>query len=137
MEVRPFTMISGNGWLAFLFSNLQEKLEDSSARLLKKMLISLAKEGQNNLAVNLTDVEYMDSEALGILIGGLKQMRGHGRLHLFWPISTIPEYHGVLDITGLDKVFKVYKTVRRSCLGHRTPKTHTSLSWDALSQSRK
>ncbi len=42
---------------------------------LKQDIIELAEKGIKHLIINLSEVEYLDSTGLGVLIGGLKRLR--------------------------------------------------------------
>ncbi len=61
-----------------------------------------------HIIVNLTAVDYLDSTALGVLIGGLKRLRERdGILDLICPN---PRIKRIFEITGLDKIFDIYAT---------------------------
>lgn len=78
-----------------------------TAPRLKQQMISLLDGGATNLVVDLTGVEYLDSTALGVLIGGLKRMRERdGDVVLVCPGARIRR---VFEITGLDKIFGIYE----------------------------
>jgi anti-sigma B factor antagonist len=66
-------------------------------------------DGRTRLIVNLTEVGFMDSSGLGVLVGGLKRLteRG-GKLVLACPEGSPLK---VLTITGLDKVFPIHASV--------------------------
>jgi anti-sigma B factor antagonist len=73
---------------------------------LKQQMIALLEEGHVQMVVDLTKVEYLDSTALGVLIGGLKRVRERdGNLQLICPS---PRIWRVFEITGLDKIFDLY-----------------------------
>jgi anti-sigma B factor antagonist len=53
-------------------------------------------------------VDYLDSTALGVLIGGLKRLREvEGNLMLICPSARIRR---VFEITGLDKIFDIHNS---------------------------
>ncbi len=75
---------------------------------LKQDIVALAEGGVKRLIVNLSQVEYLDSTGLGVLIGGLKRLREHeGSLVLVGPGMRILR---IFEITGLDKIFDIYPT---------------------------
>ena len=79
-----------------------------TAPQLKQQMISLLEEGHNEMVVDLSKVEYLDSTALGVLIGGLKRVREReGNLSLICPS---PRIRRVFEITGLDKIFDIYNS---------------------------
>jgi len=61
--------------------------------------------------VDLTDVTFLDSTGLGVLIAAMKRFRDSsaaGRLDL---VVTRPHIHKVLEVTGLTTVFGIYATL--------------------------
>ena len=65
--------------------------------------------GHHDLVVDLTNVTFMDSTGLGVLVGRLKQIRLHDGSMLL--VCTHDRVLKVFVITGLDKVFAIYPTV--------------------------
>jgi anti-sigma B factor antagonist len=88
---------------------LEGEVDVYTAPQLKQQMISLLESGTKQIVIDLTKVEYFDSTALGVLIGGLKRMRERdGNLSLICPN---PRIRRVFEITGLDKVFDIYNSV--------------------------
>ena len=76
---------------------------------LKDKVNELIEDGQTRLVINLTDVGFMDSSGLGVLVTALKRAKEHeGSLALVCPEGSV---HKVLTITGLDRVFPIYGSV--------------------------
>lgn len=89
---------------------LEGEVDVYTAPQLKQQMISLLDAGAKQMVVDLTQVEYLDSTALGVLIGGLKRMRERdGNLSLVCPS---PRIRRVFEITGLDKIFDIYNSER-------------------------
>jgi anti-sigma B factor antagonist len=87
---------------------LEGEVDVYTAPQLKQQMIQLLEAGTKQMAVDLTKVEYLDSTALGVLIGGLKRMRERdGNLALICPS---PRIRRVFEITGLDKIFDIFST---------------------------
>jgi anti-sigma B factor antagonist len=85
---------------------LEGEVDVYTAPQLKQQMISLLESGAEQMVVDLTKVDYLDSTALGVLIGGLKRMRERdGNLVLICPS---PRIRRVFEITGLDKIFDIY-----------------------------
>lgn len=85
---------------------LEGEVDVYTAPQLKQQMISLLESGTMQMVVDLTKVEYFDSTALGVLIGGLKRIRERdGNLSLICPN---PRIRRVFEITGLDKIFDIY-----------------------------
>ena len=80
-----------------------------TAPRLKELLAELTSAGQHRIAVDLGQVEFMDSTGLGVLVGALKRCKeGSGALALIAPRDSVSK---VLTITGLDKVFSIHDSV--------------------------
>jgi anti-sigma B factor antagonist len=64
--------------------------------------------GATRLVVDLTAVTFLDSSALGVLVGALRRMRERsGELHLVEPRPTVRR---IFEITALDAVFALHAT---------------------------
>lgn len=73
----------------------------------KEALTELTDKGKYNLIINLEGVRYIDSTGLGVLIGALKKVREHnGTISI---ICTNPQIKKIFNITGLVKIFGIYK----------------------------
>ncbi len=74
---------------------------------LKEKIMEIFEEGTFTFAVNLTDVSYIDSTGLGVLIGGLRRAREkEGQLYI---VFSSPRIKRIFEITGLDKTFAVFE----------------------------
>lgn len=96
---------------------LEGEVDVYTAPQLKQQMIGLLEGGAKEMVVDLGKVEYLDSTALGVLIGGLKRMREtDGNLVLVCPS---PRIRRVFEITGLDKIFELYNSAdeAREALG--------------------
>jgi len=79
-----------------------------TAPRLKERLIELLDAGVTGVVVDLAGVTFIDSTALGVLIGGVRRLHeADGRMALV--VATRPVAR-VLDITGLDRVFTIHDT---------------------------
>lgn len=80
-----------------------------TAPKLRETIVSLVAAGQYHLVVDLERVEFLDSTALGVLVGGLKRVRTHdGSLSL---VCTQERLLKIFRITGLTKVFEIHPDV--------------------------
>ena len=80
-----------------------------TAPKLRETIVSLVDAGQYDLVVDLERVEFLDSTALGVLVGGLKRVRTHdGSLSL---VCTQERLLKIFRITGLTKVFEIHPDV--------------------------
>lgn len=91
---------------------LEGEVDVYTAPQLKQQMISLLEGGTQEMLVDLTKVEYLDSTALGVLIGGLKRMREKdGNMVLICPS---PRIRRVFEITGLDKIFEIFNNIEEA-----------------------
>jgi anti-sigma B factor antagonist len=81
------------------------ELDSYSAPRVRQLLETLIDAEQSMVRMRLTELEYIDSTGLGVLVGALKQSNDHaGTLILIEPS---PQVAHILQVTGLDKVFTV------------------------------
>lgn len=85
--------------------NLEGELDVSTADKLKEYLHNLVGEEVVDMKINLSDLEYIDSTGLGVMIGVLKKLRTNDKeIYIINPKSNVKK---IFTITGLDKIFKV------------------------------
>lgn len=88
--------------------SLDGEVDVYTAPQLKQQMIVLLECGAKEIVVDLSAVDYLDSTALGVLIGGLKRMREtDGNMLLICPTHRVRR---VFEITGLDRIFDIYST---------------------------
>lgn len=74
----------------------------------KEAMLDLLAQGYHHLVVNLQGTEYLDSTALGVLVGTLKRVREQGGdLRL---VAPAPRIRRLLEITRLINVFPIDAT---------------------------
>ncbi len=84
-------------------------LDVATAATLRDALDELIADGRQRIALDLTDVGFLDSTGLGVIVGRLKLLRrAGGTLTLAADGERILR---VFEITGLDKVFAIHDTV--------------------------
>jgi anti-sigma B factor antagonist len=75
---------------------------------LKAALVEAIDAGRTRVVVDLTGTTFLDSTALGVLIGTVKRLRARdGRLTL---VNTDANIARTFDITGLDQIFTICDT---------------------------
>lgn len=83
-------------------------LDARSAGDLKLTLNERIEQGKVWVLINLTEVPYMDSAGLGVLVSGLKNTnRQNGDLRL-WGLQ--PDVRNIFELTRLNKVFQIFDT---------------------------
>lgn len=81
-------------------------LDARSAGDLKATLNEKIESGASLVLVNLSEVPYMDSAGLGVLVSGLKNAnRQNGDLRL-WGLQ--PDVRNIFELTRLNKVFQIF-----------------------------
>jgi len=103
------------------FSLTQEQLDDDrhvvavageidlfTAPELKQTLADAVESGSSRIVVDLTRTTFLDSTALGVLIGAVKRLRSRdGMLTI---VNTDPNIAKTFEITGLDQIFTIRPT---------------------------
>jgi anti-sigma B factor antagonist len=74
----------------------------------KESMLALFDAGVDRLVVDLSGVTFVDSTALGVLIGGVRRLRTAGGAMAL--VVTSRAVQRVLSITGLDRVFTIHAT---------------------------
>lgn len=75
---------------------------------LKRTLALAIEDGVSRLVVDLTQTRFLDSTALGVLIGAVKRLRPlDGRMAI---VNTEPSTAKTFQITGLDRIFTIVPT---------------------------
>jgi anti-sigma B factor antagonist len=83
-----------------------------TVRELESSLERAAAERTGAVILDLTDLEYMDSTAVGILVGALHRLKGEDRdLLLVKPRERIAS---LLHVANLDSLFDIYETVEEA-----------------------
>jgi len=75
---------------------------------LKQVLAESIEAGRMRIIVDLTDTTFLDSTALGVLIGAVKRLRSrHGALAI---VNVDENISKTFEITGLDQIFTILAT---------------------------
>lgn len=80
-----------------------------TAPQLKQCLLDLIDAGARKIVVDLSAVSFIDSTALGVLIGGVRRLHAAGGAMAL--VVTSRSVERVLSITGLDRVFSIRATL--------------------------
>ena len=88
---------------------LKGEVDIYTAPSLREAIVQALERGRRRVAVDLDEVDFLDSTGLGVLVGGLKRVKNHeGELGVICSQEKIVR---IFRITGLTKVFKMYKSV--------------------------
>lgn len=84
------------------------ELDLYTAPRLKESLLAAISAGTLSIVVDMTGVHFIDSSALGVLIGGVKRLKPNdGKLVL---VSVDENVNWIFQITGLNSVFDIFST---------------------------
>jgi anti-sigma B factor antagonist len=101
MDLR-LTTDTHDGWTILAVDG---ELDLHTSPQLQRALWEAIDQGAKHVALDMSDVPFMDSSSLGVIIGGLKRAREvGGDLAL---ISLQPSPAKVVALTGLDAVFRM------------------------------
>ena len=85
---------------------LTGEVDSYNSPKLREQMVALIDEGNPDLIVDMTGVDYIDSTGLGTLVGGLKRAsEKNGSIRIICPNEQI---YKVFNITGLVKVFQIF-----------------------------
>jgi anti-sigma B factor antagonist len=87
------------------------EIDVASAPQLRGHLHHVCVEGAPKVAVDLRDVTFLDSSALGVLVGALRRCR-ENETH-FQLLITSPRLLKIFEITGLTSVFDIVDGVEQ------------------------
>ncbi|RNI18316.1 STAS domain-containing protein [Flexivirga caeni] len=104
--------ITGRDEGEFTVIRLVGDVDVSAAARLRDALARLITCPSERVLVDLTDVPFLDSTGLGVLVARLKQQRvDGGDMALVIPSERLLRN---FRITGLDRVFRIYATVAQA-----------------------
>lgn len=93
----------------FMVISLQGEVDVYSAGMLREEIIRQVDAGEYDIVVDLSEVDFLDSTGLGVLVGGLKRVKPHdGQLGIICRQEKILR---IFRITGMDKIFPIYAGV--------------------------
>ena len=85
------------------------EIDVATAPQLRESLHRVIARGQSTVVLDMLAVTFLDSTALGVLVGGLKRCRElGGELHVVVADARIRK---IFEITGLNKVFPLADTL--------------------------
>lgn len=80
-----------------------------TAPRLREAIVGIVEGGRTKLIIDVEKVDFLDSTGLGVLVGALKKVRAAGgSLDI---VCTHERIIKIFAITGLDKVFGLYRTI--------------------------
>ena len=86
---------------------VEGELDLASAPSLKWALTDMLESGNDQVVVDLSNVTFIDSTALGVLVGIRKNLRPGARLAI---ACMQPDVLNIFELTGLDATFDLFST---------------------------
>jgi anti-sigma B factor antagonist len=80
-----------------------------TTRALQERLDKIAQEKTGAVVLDLSQLEHLDSTAIGVFVGNLKRFEGQGRRFLL--VQPRDRVASVLKITHLDSLFGIFPSV--------------------------
>ncbi len=84
-----------------------KRIDTSCSADFKGKMIDCINEGHNNIALDLSDVDFIDSSGLGAMISALKTIGNDGNLVLFGLKETVKS---LFRLTRMDRIFKIVES---------------------------
>lgn len=97
------------------------EIDVTSAAVLRDALEALIADGRRRLTLDLTDVTFLDSTGLGIVVGRLKRLARHGGT--LTVAASHERVRRVFDITGLDLLIAISPDLEGAVEAARAPIT--------------
>ena len=104
-----FAVESGSARDGVALITLRGEVDIYTAPRFKERLLAVLDGGALGLVIDLSAVTFIDSTALGVLIGGVRRMHDAGGKMALVVASRPVER--VLNITGLDRVFAIHASL--------------------------
>jgi anti-sigma B factor antagonist len=88
--------------------DVEGDLDLATAPQLKWMLVDALDEGHSQLVLDLTRATFMDSTALGVLVGVRRGLAAEGTLAIVCASAKLAR---IFELSGMDGVFAIYPTL--------------------------
>jgi anti-sigma B factor antagonist len=83
-------------------------LDFDAAPALKHGLVDCIEAGTGHLVVDLTETGFIDSTAIGVLVGALKRLEGSGGSLVV--VCTNENVKSIFELVGLDEVINLHRS---------------------------
>jgi anti-sigma B factor antagonist len=84
---------------------LDKRMDAHGAPDFKQKLTAMVERGNRLIALDISNVEFIDSSGLGVLVSLLKQLGGQGEIAIGGVRDSVG---GLFKLTRLDKVFQIF-----------------------------
>lgn len=86
----------------------EKRLDAAEALDFKMVFFDKVANGHRDIAVDLAEVEFIDSSGLGCLVSCMKQLGANGSMRLCNAQTTVQR---IFRLSRVDKVFRIYPTL--------------------------
>lgn len=92
--------------------HLAGELDMATSPRLRQDVVALVAKGRRFLVVDLTEVDFVDSTGLGVLVGAMKRVRVHdGELHV---VVASDRLRQLFEVTRLVRAFALFESVEEA-----------------------
>lgn len=106
-----------------ILTPLVKSIDSSNSISLKAQSLDLINQGNYNIILNLTNIDFIDSNGLGSIISMFKVLSEKGSLSIFGTKSTVKS---LFKITKMDRVFQMYNTESEAVQASQDKDSHTN-----------
>lgn len=85
------------------------EVDVATAPKFRQEIVALVESGARRLAIDLSAVGLLDSTGLGVLVGAVKRLRGHGGDLVI--VCDENRIRKVFELTRLDRAIDLYQTI--------------------------
>jgi anti-sigma B factor antagonist len=103
--------------------SVEGELDLSTAPRLKWMLVDTLDAGRDRLVVDLSRTTFMDSTALGVLVGVRRRLDAHARIAI---VCANPSVLKIFEYAGMDGAFAILPTLDEALAHARGPATQST-----------
>jgi anti-sigma B factor antagonist len=96
---------------AFVFKVKHSRLDNTSAPIVRARLAALIREGHRRIAVEMSEVDFIDSRGLGVLVSAARQLGDGGDFVISAPRNTVL---CMFKLTRLHRVFRIFDDERQA-----------------------
>jgi len=91
-----------------------KRIDASVATEFKSKLLDLVDRGNEKIVINLSEVDFIDSSGLGVLVLVLRKLGPDGKIRLCKVNDSV---RSIFELTRLNEVFNIHKTVEGAVEG--------------------
>ena len=90
------------------------RLDAATAERFKGYLFEQIEQGPSHIVIDLSEVRFMDSSGLSVLVAGLKKLGDSGQMALAAPQPAVKD---LFDLTSMNQLFTIKDSVAEAVKG--------------------